>query len=108
MATQPKRNRIPKLSDAGLKAALSGLDSLKVSKETRQIIKDMLTAAASEDALTPDAVLAGMKDERRESVAGIAKAVARHGRSVTKRAKTGLLDLSESEWQALVDEANQE
>ena len=108
MAQQPKRKRIPKLSDAGLKAALSGLDSLKVSEATRRVIRDMLTAAASEEALTPDAVLAGMKDERRDSVAGIAKAVAKHGRGVTKRAKAGLLDLSESEWQALVDEANRE
>lgn len=109
MAAQPtrKRNRIPKLTEAGLGAALSSVDTLNVSQQTKALLRDMLNAAASDTPITPDSVLSGMETERRESVAQIAKMIAKQRRGVVRRARRNLLDMSEGEWQSLVEEANQ-
>lgn len=110
MAAQPKRQRkrIPRLTDAGLNAALAGIDTLNVSEDVRGVLRDIFTAAASTQPVTPDTVLAGMRDERRESVGKVAREVAKQRRGVVRRARRDLEALPDSEWQALVNEANQE
>lgn len=101
-----KRKHIPALDPAKLTLALQQLEALKVSKAAKQQIADMLQAAANPDSEHPTVVMATLPGERKHNVQQTAQALKQVTSSVTRRGKQALIEMSDEEWQKLVDEAN--
>lgn len=98
--------RIPKLGPFQLQAALLRLESLKISAKAKKQLASMLRSSSNEGAQNIDVVIASLERERQQEVAEAAKAVTAVTNVVLGRAASGLLQMSDNEWQRLVNDAN--
>lgn len=104
-----KRNHIPALNELELNAALAQLQATPgLTAEARATIEAMLRAAANPNAERIDVVIANLEQERKANVEATTQTINRVTGSVTSRARRALLDMSEAEWTALVNEANRQ
>ncbi len=100
-----KRRHIPALTPNRLKLALEQIDGANLSKHTRETLKGMVRAAANPQAETPEAVLRSLSPERQQDILALQRELRTQTRGVVQRGREGLLGMSESEWQALIEEA---
>jgi hypothetical protein len=66
----------------------------------------MLEAAANPDAESPENVIKTLPPERRGNVEATISALTRQRRGITNRGRVTLQQMSEDEWDRLVNEAN--
>lgn len=103
---KPKRKHIPALDANALEIALQQLEATHASTAGKRMIEQSLRAAANPDAERIDVVIAGLPEGRRESIEAAAKGIGKQQRGIAKRARAGLSDISDTEWERLVNEAN--
>jgi N-acyl-L-homoserine lactone synthetase len=85
---------------------LQQLETLDVGKATRDVLGDILRSAANPDAERVDVVISTLSQERQENVGKTMRKIGQFGKSITKRGAAGLMDISDDEFQRLIDEAN--
>lgn len=86
--------------------ALQQVDALKIDRASRGVLADILKAASNPDAESLPVVLASLPKPRRRSVDKTAARMQAITRGVMTRARDGLSALSDADWDALVDKAN--
>lgn len=113
MSQQPKRqnrrsNRrhIPALDKDKLEIALQTLDKINLSPAGKKMIAESIKAAANPGSENIDTVLLTLTPERQEVIKAAAGEITKHQSRITRRAAKGLSEISDSEWDALVNEAN--
>lgn len=99
------RKHVPALRPDTLKVKLDELDKLNVSGDIKQHVGDILKAAANPDHGKPDVIVKSLPKDRQALINKTVKAVQVISDSVMARGKQRLLDISEDEWQRLVDES---
>lgn len=104
--SRPPRKHIPALDDVRLAAALQQVDALKIDRASRGVLADILKAASNPDAESLPVVLASLPKPRRRSVDKTAAQIQAITRGIMTRARDGLSALSDADWDALVDKAN--
>lgn len=112
MTTTPRRPKrllrthLPALKGKRLEWALSELDASALPVMAKQQLRAMLQAAANPNAERVDVVITTLPPERRAEVEQAAADVARTMHGAVTRGASGLMDMSDDEWQRLVDESN--
>ncbi len=86
-----------------LKEALERLNDLPVSSAEKDALADILKTAANPNAERLDVIIAGLPDDRRKLVEDTAKAVGAITNDVVTRGSKALMEMSDEEWQALID-----
>ena len=86
--------------------AIAEIERSGLPKAARRQIEAMLRAAANPNAENPAEVIKTLEPERRLNVEATITALATHRRGITGRGRVGLQQLSDGEWQKLVEEAN--
>jgi CHASE3 domain sensor protein len=112
MLPKPKRpspNHIPALPPERLENAISQLQSLPaIDPVTKEQIEQMLRAAANPESQSLDAIIPTLEQERQDNISETVKTLTRLETGVLRRARQGLQSLTDEEWNALVDAANDE
>ena len=110
--SQPKkksaRKHIPALSPEKLELALQELETLKLTPAAKTQLGDMLKAAANPNSERADVVIKTMTPEEQANIAATITSLTGVQDSIVARGKQALMDMSDEEWQSLVDEANSE
>lgn len=98
-----KRTHVPALNKDKLALALQHMDQTRIAPASKELLKNIIRAAANPKAESADAVILTMPTERRQNVTATQKTVSRHVSGVTSRGKAALDALSDSEWDRLVN-----
>ena len=93
---------IPPMDD--LISALNAVGRLPVNKRARRYLERLLVEASTPDRHNP----ARLEPSHRENVKTGIERLTEHTLSVVERGSAALLNMSEEEWQRLVDDANPE
>lgn len=101
---KPLRKHVPGLRADTLKVKLSELRALDVHERVKQDVADILNAAANPDHGKPSVIVKSLPKERQALIQKTAKAVKAISDDVMARGKQRLLEMSEQEWDALVNE----
>ncbi len=97
---------IPKLTPLELEAFFARLDQANLSPEGRALIKQMFSAAANGDSETPAVIISTLPENRRTDIQQTSAAIGTTLSTVGRRGGARLMQLSDEEWTALVNEAN--
>lgn len=101
------RDHIPALNPLELEAALARLGAAPgISKAGKRLIRQMLTAAANPNAEAPEVVIETLPVERRTDIKQTITEVGAVMRGVSQRGERALLQMSDAEWERLVNDAN--
>lgn len=103
-----KRGDVPALNPLELQAALGQLQALPIDKQSKQQLEEIMRAASSPGAHSPEVLIAGLEQERQETIRETAKQINRQFAALFKRGKQALMDMSAAEWERLVKDANEE
>jgi hypothetical protein len=97
---------LPSLPEPQRKAIAQQLSATALSPRARRQILAMLEAASNPDAEAPDVVIQALEPERRDNILGTIDVLNRFTGGLASRGTRGVLDISDDEFNALVDEAN--
>lgn len=103
---KPKNDHIPALNPARLDLTLQALDALPISAAGKRAVAASLKAATNPQAEAPHVVIATLEKDRRERIHAAQKQYAAVFNAPAKRGKAALQNMSDSEWNAMVEEAN--
>jgi hypothetical protein len=109
MAQTPKRKRthLPKLSKDKLALIAQAVDKApRLSAAGKRAVMRSLQAASSDNAESPEVVIASLPAERKETVLSHVKDFLTFGSGVASRGREKLAALSDAEFDALVNAAN--
>lgn len=101
-----QRTHVPKLPKDNLTVALQNLETLKIPAASKRALGDILRAAANPNSEKIDVVVSSLEPARQKLVKKTARQVREITQDVTSRARKALEDMSDEEWQRLVDESN--
>lgn len=82
------------------------IDALDISKGGKRALKQIVQAAANPNAEKLDVIVAGLEPDRKATVERGAEAVRSANADKRRRAAQALIEISETEWEAMVSEAN--
>jgi hypothetical protein len=103
-----KLTRIPALTRDRLELAKQAISALAIETGAKQAIVNMIAAASNPDAEHPAVVLKTLEQDRQDNAQAFMKQIGASYDGARERGKRALLDMSDDEWAALVDEANSE
>jgi len=83
------------------------LQQLNVSDSAKTALATILNAAVTPEGEGLDYALRNLPQERREIVEETAKSVGSVTRAIGRRGRAALAEVSDEEWQRLVDKANE-
>lgn len=101
-----QRDHIPALDSERLRGALALLDQSGLPPAAKRQLRAMLEAAANPDAEAPDVVIQSLEPERQANVLGTIMALNRFTGGLVQRGGAELMQMSDDEFNTLVDEAN--
>ena len=107
---KPKRNRkrkpahLPSLPDAQRRAIIEQINSAPLHPDAKRQLIAMLEAAANPNAEAPEVVIQSLEAERRDNILETVNVLNRFTGSMAARGKARLLDMSDEDFDALVDE----
>ena len=105
---QTRRKHLSALSADKLELVQQKIDALPISKGAKAQLKAMLKAAANPDNERVDVIIATMPKDEQANIAATAQAVTNISASIMTRGRNALNDMSEAEWNRLLDEAENE
>jgi len=107
---KPKRKpaHLPPLPEVQRRAIVDQLNSTALHPQAKRQIIAMLNAAANPDAEAPDVVIQSLEPERRNNILETVNVLSRFTGNLTARGTALLVDMPEAEFNAVVDEANDE
>lgn len=100
------RSHIPALDSKSLRIALDELRALNVSDLVKQNVSDILKAAANPGHGKPGVIVRSLPKERQRMIEKTMKGVKEISDAVMTRGKQGLLNMSDDEWNNLVEQAD--
>jgi hypothetical protein len=106
LVAKRKPKTIPRLSPEKLQLAIQEVQASRLSAAAKQTVIAMLQAAANPDSQRIDVVLRTLQPDRRRTIERTASKVNEATNKTLARARAALLELSDDEWQRLVDDAN--
>ncbi len=86
-----------------MEAAIQRLQDSNASPKGKRTIEASLRAAANPNGEKIDVIIAALPEARREQVEAAARKLNKQGKQVTKRGKQALQDMSDAEWDALIN-----
>lgn len=98
------RKHVPALMPDTLKASLDRLKALGLSADTTRTLTDILNTASNHDHSKADVIVKSLPKDRQKLIGKTAKAVKGISDDIMARGKKRLMDMSEDEWNTLVDE----
>ena len=98
------RTHIPPLKPDRLEQSLKQLETLPISASEKAVLADILKAAANPQSEDIHVIIASLPAERRQLIEVTVKELGAITAGVMARGRKALEDMSEDEWQALVDE----
>jgi len=101
-----RSGHLPQLNPLELEAALARLQQTNLSPAGKALIASQLRAAANPNAEAPEVVIKSLAKERRADVETTQLNLGGMTARITSRGGAALLALSDAEWDALVNEAN--
>lgn len=99
------RKHIPALKPLELEAALARLNKTKLSPRGKQLIAQMLTAAANPNSEAPAVVIQTLPPERQANIEQTQVAIGGVMLGTLRRGGAALTAISDTEWDQLVEEA---
>jgi hypothetical protein len=108
MAAIPRSKRpkhIPPLPPDSLTVALQKLEASNISKAGKEHLAAILRTAANGDSENVEVIIATFDDERKRNVNETRQVMAQFTGGIVRRGKLALDNLSDAEWDRLVDEA---
>lgn len=103
-----KITHIPALSGEQLEKALAALGVVKMSKDGRAQLANMIKAASNPNAERIDVVIASLDEARKGNVQATVNALNLHTHSLLGRGRTRLAAMSDEAFDRLVEDANAE
>lgn len=103
-----KRTHVPQLQPNDLTVALDNLANLKIPTASKRVLGDILRAAANPNNERIDVIVKSLEPTRQKLVKKTARQVREVTRDVTSRGRAGLEEMSDEEWQKLVDSSERE
>lgn len=100
------RKHIPALKSDQLMQAIQKLQEVKLPPAAKQQLERMLLAAANPQNETVEVIIQTLPAHRRKRIQATAEGLHKNMQAVTSRAKRSLMDMSDTEWERLVEEAN--
>lgn len=101
-----KRKHIPALKPDQLTQAIQKLQEAKLPPAAKQQLERMLLAAANPQNETVEVIIQTLPAHRRKRIQATAEGLHKNMQAVISRAKRSLMDMSNAEWERLVEEAN--
>jgi hypothetical protein len=99
-----KRTHLPALPPERLELTLRRLQELKVDDLIKKQVGDILKAASNPDHGKIDVVVKSLPKKRREMIGKTAREVQKVTKSITARGMAALDEMSDEEWERLLDE----
>lgn len=103
-----KKTHVPQLGSDKLRLAIEDLAKLNIGTPAKRQISNILYAAANPDNERIDVVLKTLPNARRRNVEKTAQEVSKVTNKVVSRGRAKLMDMSQAEWSALVQNAQNE
>lgn len=100
------RKHIPALKPLELEAALARLDKTKLSPRGKQLIAQMLAAAANPNSEAPEVVIQTLSPERQANIEQTQREIGGVMLGAVRRGGAELTAISDADWDRLVAEAN--
>lgn len=112
MTTKRKRTRrpahLPALPDAQRRAIIEQLAASTLHPDAKRQLIAMLEAAANPAAEAPEVVIQSLEAERRDNILATIDTLNRFTGGLAARGTARLLEMSDADFNALVDAANDE
>ena len=100
------RKHIPALKPDQLTQAIQKLQEAKLPPAAKDQLARMIQAAANPQNETVEVIIQTLPAHRRKRIQATAEGLHKNMQIVTSRAKRLLMDMSATEWERLVEEAN--
>lgn len=104
----PNNNRVPRLNPFQIRLFLALINRLKIPKRAKDAAKGVILTAANPAADTVPTNIASLPFASRDNIATGVESLSENNRSVVSRGGSKLLAMSESEFNRLLEESNQE
>jgi hypothetical protein len=97
------QNQHPKLSPSQVDAALAALVMLPIDEDSKRVLRDILLASSNPDGERADVVIATLESERQTQIVSLIDQIGEQSSANIARGAAALQDLSEAEWERLVN-----